>query len=610
MTDTSGSTSMAPRMGEGGLAPRMGTMVSSARVFYTQPGVQRALPTIAAAVLVIAGLIFYIVLQTPDRTTLFASLPETEKAKVLETLRNSGTDVQVDATTGEITVPVGDYHSARLNLAAQGLPSSVPDGYSTLSDMPMGTSRSVEGMRLKQTQEVELARSIAEIDVVASARVHLAIPEKSAFARNAQKPTASVFAQLNPGRSLSSQQVVAIVNLVSSSVPNLPKSGVTVVDQNGRLLSDHIDDPASNLSDKQLQYRLRLEGIYKSRIEALLTPVVGVGNISAQVNLDIDFTRREITEDRVLPDSVALISEQSTSEQGTERRARGVPGALANSVPAQATLNKPAAGDADAEVPAGTQGGAQSRLLPPNGTSDAAVPSVPAPLSADPFHSAEKQTRNYEISRQVVSQKAPSAQIERIHVAVLLREPAPVAGPDGVVPEPTKLSDESRAELEQLVQNAVGLNITRGDSVNITSRPFIMELSDGVSTAWYEDRWLRDMAQNMITVLILAVVALGVVRPLMSRLLIPSGDVGMGTVTDEDGEEIDMDLIEVDEGLTLEEMKAKLKPKKTSGVSAEMLDTANSYDDKVAVIRMIVSDEAARVSNVFKAMMRDEMDKT
>jgi flagellar M-ring protein FliF len=118
------------------------------------------------------------------------------------------------------------------------------------------------------------------------------------------------------------------------------------------------------------------------------------------------------------------------------------------------------------------------------------------------------------------------------------------------------------------------------------------------------------MAQNMITVLILAVVALGVVRPLMSRLLIPSGDVGMGTVTDEDGEEIDMDLIEVDEGLTLEEMKAKLKPKKTSGVSAEMLDTANSYDDKVAVIRMIVSDEAARVSNVFKAMMRDEMDKT
>ena len=611
MTDTSGSTSMAPRMGETGLMPRMGTMVSSARVFYTQPGVQRALPTIAAAVLVIAGLIFYIMLQTPDRTTLFAALPEAEKAKVLETLMNSGTDVQVDAATGEITVPVGDYHSARLNLAAQGLPSSVPDGYSTLSDMPLGTSRSVEGMRLKQTQEVELARSIAEIDVIASARVHLAIPERSAFARNAQKPTAAVFAQLNPGRSLSSQQVVAIVNLVSSSIPNLPKSGVTVVDQNGRLLSDHIDDPASNLSDKQLQYRLRLEGIYKSRIEALMTPIVGVGNISAQVNIDIDFTRREVTEDRVLPDSVALVSEQSTSEQGTERRARGVPGALANSVPAQATLNNPTAAADAAPATDDTQGGTQSRLLPPGApaTQQAAVPTVPAPLSADPFHSAEKKTRNYEISRQIVSQKAPSAQIERIHVAVLLREPSPVAGPDGVVPEPTKLTDESRVELEKLVQNAVGLNLTRGDSVNITSRPFIMELSDGVSTAWYEDRWLRDMAQNMVTVLILAVVALGVVRPLLSRLLLPS-EVGMGgmSVTDEDGAEIDMDLIEVDEGLTLEEMKAKLKPKKTSGVSAEMLDTANSYDDKVAVIRMIVSDEAARVSNVFKAMMQNEMD--
>jgi flagellar M-ring protein FliF len=522
MTDTSGSTSMTPRMGESGMMPRMGTMVSSARVFYTQPGVQRALPTIAAAVLVIVGLILYILLQTPDRTTLFASLPETEKAKVLETLRNNGTDVQVDATTGEITVPVGDYHSARLNLAAQGLPSSVPDGYSALGDMPMGTSRSVEGMRLKQTQEIELARSIAEIDVIASARVHLAIPERSAFARNAQKPTASVFVQLNPGRSLSSQQVVAIVNLVSSSIPNQPKSGVNVVDQNGRLLYDNIDDPASNLSDKQLQYRLRLEGIYRSRIETLLTPIVGAGNVSAQVNLDIDFTRREITEDRVIPEAVALISEQSTTEMGTERRARGVPGSLTNSIPAQAALSNPAA-DSD-EAAGETQGGAQSRLLPPVAGQPDGTVSVPAPVTEDPFHSAEKKTRNYEISRQIVSQKAPSAQIERIHVAVLLREPAPVAGPDGVVPAPTEISEEDRAELERLVQSAVGLNLTRGDSVNITSRPFIMELSDGITTAWYEDRFLREMIQNFFTVLILAVVALGVVRPLLSRLLLPCGE--------------------------------------------------------------------------------------
>jgi flagellar M-ring protein FliF len=615
MTDTSGSTSMAPRVGDGGMMPRMGTMLSSARVFYTQPGVQRALPTIAAAVLVIVGLIFYIVLQTPDRTTLFASLPETEKAKVLETLRNNGTDVQVDATTGEITVPVGDYHNARLNLAAQGLPSSVPDGYSVLGDMPMGTSRSVEGMRLKQTQEVELARSIAEIDVVASARIHLAIPERSAFARNAQKPTASVFVQLNPGRSLSSQQVVAIVNLVSSSIPNLPKSGVTVVDQNGRLLSDNIDDPASNLSDKQLQYRLRLEGIYRSRIETLLTPIVGVGNVSAQVNLDIDFTRREITEDRVIPDAVALISEQNTSEMGTERRARGVPGSLTNSIPAQASLTKPvadtaAAGEDGAANP--TQGGAQSRLLPPAVKREApAVTPVPTPISEDPFHSAEKNTRNYEISRQVVSQKAPSAQIERIHVAVLLREPAPLAGPDGVMPARTQISEEDRAELERLVQSAVGLNITRGDSVNITSRPFIMELSEGVTTAWYEDRFLREMVQNFFTVLVLAVVALGVVRPLLSRLLLPSGEAGVGQMVGagEDGEIIDMDTIQVEEGQSLEEIKAKLKPKK-SGISAEMLDTANSYDDKVAVVRMIVADEAGRVSNVFKAMMQKEMDQS
>ena len=130
---------MAPRMGETGLMPRMGTMVSSARVFYTQPGVQRALPTIAAAVLVIAGLIFYIMLQTPDRTTLFAALPEAEKAKVLETLMNSGTDVQVDAATGEITVPVGDYHSARLNLPSSLGPVVLPS-----AKLPISRSKSFQ----------------------------------------------------------------------------------------------------------------------------------------------------------------------------------------------------------------------------------------------------------------------------------------------------------------------------------------------------------------------------------------------------------------------------------------------------------------------------------
>ena len=194
-----------------------------------------------------------------------------------------------------------DYHSSKISLAAQGLPASVPGGYQSLNDLPLGSSRSVELMRLKQSQEIELARSIREIEDVLSARVHLALPEKSVFVRNQQPPTASVFVQLPYGRTLGASQVTAIVHLVSSSIPNMSKQDVTVVDQNGALLSKSADDPDSALSDSQLEHRMRLESIYRTRIMSLVTPIVGPGNVSTQVNLEIDFTRNETTEEIVDP---------------------------------------------------------------------------------------------------------------------------------------------------------------------------------------------------------------------------------------------------------------------------------------------------------------------
>ena len=156
---------------------------------------------------------------------------------VLEALKNSGVDVTMDPVTGEVLVPVIDYHGARMTLAAQGLPSSSGSGYDQLDSIQMGSSRSVEAAKLKQTQEMELARSISEIDLVISARVHLAIPEKEVFIRDSAEPTASVFLQLARGRSLGRGQVEAIVHLVSASIPNLTKENVAVVDQNGALLS-------------------------------------------------------------------------------------------------------------------------------------------------------------------------------------------------------------------------------------------------------------------------------------------------------------------------------------------------------------------------------------
>ena len=234
-------------------------MVSRLRQFANEPSVKRAVPAVFSVVLVSIGLILYMIMQQPSRTTLYASLPEAEKARVVDALINAGVDVVLDPATGDVLVPSNDYHEARMTLAAQGLPQSVPDGYSALADIPMGSSRSVENIRLKQSQEIELARSIGEIEGVIAARVHLASPEKSVFARTSTPPTASVFVQMNTGRSLSHQQVNAIIHLVSSSVPNMAKTDVTVVDQHGNLLSRPLDDPASLLSDSQLEHRMKLK---------------------------------------------------------------------------------------------------------------------------------------------------------------------------------------------------------------------------------------------------------------------------------------------------------------------------------------------------------------
>lgn len=604
------STDLSTASSRNGLMQRASFAMREARAFYMQPAVQRAFPVLAAALLVVLGLLLYLILQAPQRTTLFASLPEADKAAVLEVLRNNGTDVQIDPVSGDITVPTGEYYNSRMSLAAQGLPQSMPDGYSVLTDMPMGTSRSVESMRLKQSQEVELARSINEIDVVSASRVHLAIPERSAFARNAQNPTASVFVQVMPGRSLSEQQVMAIVNLVSSSVANLPKTSVTVVNQNGELLSDTVNDPATDLADRQLEYRLRLEEIYRMRVESLLTPIVGPGNVSAQVSLDIDFTRTERTEDMVIPDQSAVLSEQESLEEEVTENAQGVPGAVANTPPPRPEL-EPRADAPEEQAPVDEQAVAN--------VNEAAQPESGAAAESEQSRLRSSNTlRNFEVSRTIMSQNSPMTRINGVHVAVLLRELKPlIAAEEGEAQAlPVIGLDPSRIEdVKALVSRTVGIDESRGDTLIVSSLPFISpeavisSLSTGVTLLWYEDPWVREMVRNALMVMVLAVIILGLIKPLLTQFLAaPNESSAFGnTIATDNGEVIDMNVIELEEGQTLEEVKAKLKPKKST-ISAEMLDTANSYDDKVALIRMIVADEAGRVSNVFKALMEDDLD--
>ncbi len=221
-----------------GILATSSNALARVREAIDQPGFRRAFPTLLASLTAVAAIILYWGMQKPEMTTLYSSLSETEKSRVLNSLKNMGVDVQLDPATGEILVPADEYHQSRISLAAQGLPEFSGSDINNLDNLPLGISRSVEGVRLRQVQESELAKSITEISSVKAARVHLALPEKSVFVRDQTPPTASVFINLKNGRKLDKTQVLAITNLVSSSVPGMNPANVSIVDQFGNLLSN------------------------------------------------------------------------------------------------------------------------------------------------------------------------------------------------------------------------------------------------------------------------------------------------------------------------------------------------------------------------------------
>tara|TARA_A100001388_G_C28774582_1_gene506399 strand:+ start:3929 stop:5716 length:1788 start_codon:yes stop_codon:yes gene_type:complete len=556
-----------------------------------QPGFRRAFPTLLATLTAVAAIVLYLGMQKPEMTTLYSSLSESEKSRVLNALKNMGIEVQLDPATGEILVPADEYHQSRISLAAQGLPEFAGNEANNLENLPLGISRSVEGVRLRQVQEVELAKSITEISSVKSARVHLALPEKSVFVRDQTPPTASVFVSLKNGRKLEKTQVLAITNLVSASVPAMSPNNVSIIDQFGNLLSNAPDDPDQVLADNQLEYRMRLENIYRNRIQSLVTPIVGSNNVNAQVNLEIDFTRREISQEIVDPAASATLSEQSSLNVTAKKEAIGIPGAISNEPPQEATVNQ--------------QENEAGAALNQAGKSD-----------ADKFETkSSTELKNYENSKTFETVKNPSNVITRIDAALLIRD-RKVVDPETQEVTYQPVSEEVIEELKSLVKSALGIKLDRGDTLTVTSQPFVEEF-DGFEVKWYETPWFRSTVENSLLVLLIGIVALGVVRPMLNKILVPTASTNSVMELYAEAETMaevaakratETAAVEVDEGESLDEIKAKLKPKKKAGISADLLDTANTYDDKVALVRMIVTDEAGRVANVFKQMMRDDLE--
>jgi flagellar M-ring protein FliF len=542
-------------------------VLSNIQNLMRQPAVVRAAPMIMVSLIVALGLLMIIFLREPAMVTLFPQLGEEDKAQVLQILSDQGVKAKLDSTSGEVTVPRVDFYRAKMLLAANGLPKSAATGYDLLTQIPIGTSRSIEQAKLRQAQENELARSIMEIRDIEAARVHLAVPERSAFVRDQAPPSASIFVKLAQGRSLSDGQVQSIVHLVSSSVPYMPIDGVTVVDQFGTLLTTPHRDAEIGLTAQQLEHKMRVEKLLRERVMNLMTPIVGMGNVNTEVNVEMDFTRTEQTREFYDPNSNAIRSQQDTMQESTDGRARGIPGATSNQPPPTPQLSTTAS------------------------TATAASDSA--------RNRSSSSLRNFEVSREVKSTRPALGEVKRLSVAVLVRSGTTVDENGKTVEKP--MSDTERDHLTELLQEAVGFDSNRGDKVSIVSSSFADAIPMS-SRSWYDAPWLEDAIKQIVILLILAIIVLGALKPFLTRLMAGAEyTIGQDEPLMGEGESI-----EVREGETLEDIKARLKPKKAA-ISAELLDTANTYDDKVTLIRMLVGDDSGRVTQVLKSLIQRDL---
>lgn len=528
-----------------------------------QPSVRRALPALVIVTITGIALALWLLAGEQPRRSVYPGLAEGEKSKVIEALTTAGIEAVIGTSTGEVEVMQDDYYKARMALASAGLPQEVPNGDAVLSDMPMGTSRSVEAAKLRQAHETDLARSIMEIGDVTGARVHLALPEKSAFLRETAPPRASVFLQVVRGRVIAPGQVEAIVNLVASSVPGMARDDVTVVDQTGNLLSRGSDDVAARTNDRQLQQRLEMETLYRQRIESILMPLAGPGNLSVQVTVDMDFTRSEITSETVDPDRSALRSEQQQLQETNEPMARGIPGAVSNAPPPETAI-----------VPA-----------------DQATASAEA---ASVRNRSTGSTKNYEVSRTVETTVPGSAKIMKINAAVVIRDTVTPAAEEGLPPT-SSVSPELLADMERLVQTAIGFDTNRGDSVTVLARPFLDEVAPP-ETSLMAAPWVNDAIRQFGMIAALAIIAFGIVRPILVRALTPG-----------ESREVISDEVEVREGESLEDVRAKLKARQ-GALTKNMLDAAKSHEEQILVIRQLVNEDAGRIATTFRQMIAEELD--
>ena len=584
----------------------------------SQPAVKRAMPAIIGLLSLLVVLIFWSVMTSTPFRSVSDGMESADVQLAFEALKSANYDVRINESTGRLEVPENDFQAARIFLASQGIPRAAAEGGmgSLAEGSSMTTSQFMEQVKYNNAIEIELARTIAEISTIETARVHLAAPKQSVFVRDRQPAKASVIVKPYRGRVVDPAQVLSIVHLVSASVPYLATQDVTVVDHYGNLLTGSNADKDGTPALNNARFEAEREAELAERIRELLIPALGGGNVRTVVNLEMDFTQRETTREQYLDvegGGPEIRSEVITSDTQTGIAASGVPGGTTNIPPDQPEVIPE--GEV-AENPTNTETATTER---------------------------EQTTRNYELDKEILFVKEQAGRVTSMTAGViineealrdlakrryyasldeqssvtpdLLEEGAEAAGEDAIDAAAASLAPIPSAELQRfmeeeierfrsLVVTALPYDAARGDSLTMTSAPFFTDPPQDYQLPWHKDPAIIEWGRHGMTSIGLIAFFLLVIAPVL-RVYMPKIEENEALLAEQliDGELSVADRKALEEGESLDEIKAKLKPKK-SAISADMLDTANSYDDKVAVVRLLVAEDAGRVANVLKKMIK------
>ncbi|WP_413529617.1 flagellar basal-body MS-ring/collar protein FliF [Rahnella inusitata] len=473
----------------------------------------RANPKIPIAIAAAAAVAVIVVMtlwaKQPTYKVLFSNLNDKDGGAVVTQLTQMNIPYQFSDNGGAVLIPADKVYETRLKLAAAGLPKGGAVGFELMDQEKFGISQFSEQINYQRALEGELSRTIETLGPVSSARVHLAIPKPSLFVREQKNPSASVTLNLQPGRALDDGQINAIVYMVSSSVSGLPPASVTVVDQSGHLLTQS-DSNGRDLNASQLKYANEVEGRLQRRIEAILQPVVGNGNVHAQITAQIDYATREQTDENYQPngaaDKAAVRSRQlSTSDQIGGSSVGGVPGALSNQPAPAATTpvtTPPAANAAN---------GAQNQAA--NGQN--AAQNSTANRSAVPSNSRRDETTNYEVDRTITHTQHSAGAVQRLSAAVVVNYQT---GADG---KAKPLTDEQLKKIDDLVREAMGFSTERGDTLNVVNTPFNEASDDSAELPFWKQQAFFDQlidAGRWLLVLIVAwLLWRKMVRPMLRK---------------------------------------------------------------------------------------------